>query len=397
MRIFKRRIAPDGSGFVHLLVERSEDLYALSRVVDEGDLVTSKTSRKVILDRGEAKKDTKRVVVRLTIRATGKEYAPGSTELRIAGQTCSEAEGIPLGSAHTFSIQENSVLSVQKEAWSHQQLDIISRAADSAERCSLAALLVTRDGDARMGLVDGESVTLAGSVSHPIPKKKRTNEDRIDRSFQSFHSKIASLIRQNLRPDKIKVLLLLGLQDVVQPTLGYLHANLTNSDPFKQLQILPYYTTSLGLFRAVSEACQTPNIQSKMGELTWLREAKVLEDFRRYCVREPEKVRYGLKDVLRIISECKDAIDRMLLCSSLLNSGELATVDRLHRLVESRELGDRLMVVDSYSEVGKQVHLFGDVCCVLRYQVYLSADGDGEGGGEEGDESTFDTVDSDFE
>lgn len=397
MRIFKKRVDADGRGFVHVLIERSEDLYALSRVVESGDLATSKTSRKVILDRGDAKKDTKRVVVRLTIRVTGCEYAPGAAELRISGQTCSEADGIPLGSSHTFSVQENSAISVEKEAWSRQQLDVLSRAADPAERCSIAALLITRDGDGRMGLVDGDSVKLAGTVAHPIPKKKRTNGERIDRAFQSFHSKLVSLIRQNLRPDKIKILLLLGLQDVVQPAMSYFSANLTNSEPFKSLQVVPHYTTALGLFQAISQACQTPTIQKQMGELTWLRESKILDSFRRYCVKEPEKVRYGLKDVLRVISECRDAVDQMLICSTLLNSGDLETVNKLHQIVESRDFAGRLMVVDSYSEVGKQVHLFGDICCVLRYQVYLSPSGEAGEEGEDDSGSSFDTIDSDFE
>ena len=115
MRIIKH---DKKQGLIRLVVEDVDDLWDLQSVLEQGDLVTSSSERKINLGGSEEKTRIvkRRVTLTIAVEKTSFEHS-----LRILGTIVSGPDDIPRGSAHSFSIEEGSELAIKKE-WTNFQL-----------------------------------------------------------------------------------------------------------------------------------------------------------------------------------------------------------------------------------------------------------------------------------
>ena len=109
--------------------ENLDDLWYLSQIIDQGDLVKGKTVRKIKI--GEEDQRKQKVVkksVFIEIKEGKVEFSKTTNVLRVSGVITEGPEDISKGEHHTFNIEENTVITIKKEKWLKYQLDRIKDA-----------------------------------------------------------------------------------------------------------------------------------------------------------------------------------------------------------------------------------------------------------------------------
>lgn len=115
-------------GTVRLRTETPDDLWHLDKVLEPGDMVTSRTTRKTTIKRGQEIGKGDRKPVTLTIELEKKEFHRDSHTLRLTGPIKSGPEDmVQLGSYHSLAIDADTVLSIRKE-WKSHQIDRLKKA-----------------------------------------------------------------------------------------------------------------------------------------------------------------------------------------------------------------------------------------------------------------------------
>ena len=129
---------------VKLLVESFEDLWHLEHILEEGDTVTSRTFRKIVVKKGGTYEYGEKKPMVLSVRAEKVEFQRDSGVLRITGPIVSGPENIQRQAYHTLQIDINSALTIEKKQWKSYHLDRIEKAR--AKRPALFICVLDREG-----------------------------------------------------------------------------------------------------------------------------------------------------------------------------------------------------------------------------------------------------------
>ena len=103
-------------GIVKLRVNDLDDLWYLHQIIEQGDLVTGKATRKMKIGDSENAKSVK-ITMTLTIQAETIDFSESGTSLRINGKVKQGPEEVPKDSYHALSLEEGTEFTLQKESW----------------------------------------------------------------------------------------------------------------------------------------------------------------------------------------------------------------------------------------------------------------------------------------
>jgi len=116
-------------GIAKVRTETPDDLWHLEKILEPGDMVTSRTLRKTTIKRGQEIEKGDRKPLTLTIQLEKKEFHKDTHALRLTGPIKSGPEDmIRLGSYHSLSIRTDTILTIQKEKWKPHQLERLRKA-----------------------------------------------------------------------------------------------------------------------------------------------------------------------------------------------------------------------------------------------------------------------------
>ncbi len=109
--------------------ETPDDLWHLEKILEPGDLVTSRTMRKTTIKRGHEIDKGDRKPVTLTIQVEKKEFHKDSHMLRLTGPIKSGPEDlVQIGSYHSLGIGTDAILTIQKKQWKSHHIDRLNKA-----------------------------------------------------------------------------------------------------------------------------------------------------------------------------------------------------------------------------------------------------------------------------
>jgi len=114
-------------GEVKVTVESSDDLWVLSTVIEEGDLVSGRTFRRIKV--GSAEKEAVRKPVFISIRVEKVEFSESTGALRVLGSIVEAPEQVPKGEHHSFNVEVGTRISIVKGNWFSYQLDRLKEAS----------------------------------------------------------------------------------------------------------------------------------------------------------------------------------------------------------------------------------------------------------------------------
>ena len=117
-------------GEIKVKVENIDDLWYLSNVIENTDLIKGITYRKIKTSQdSERSSSTVRKKVFLSIKTEQIEFHETSNVLRVSGKIISGPDDIGLGSYHTFNIEEDTIIKAMRTIWERMKIIIEPSAA----------------------------------------------------------------------------------------------------------------------------------------------------------------------------------------------------------------------------------------------------------------------------
>ena len=115
-------------GSVKVKVESAQDLWYLSNIIEQKDLVSGMTERKIKLGGSDEKSKISKRILFLKIEVEKIEL---DHSLRISRKIVEAPEDIPMGDYHTFDLTDGTVINIDKAHWSKYSLKKLDEALNT--------------------------------------------------------------------------------------------------------------------------------------------------------------------------------------------------------------------------------------------------------------------------
>lgn len=190
-----------GAGLVKVLVNDKNDLWHLENIITPGDFVTAKTPRTIFVEREDSKEKAKRKVVLLKIKVEKIEFNKQSNKLRVKGKIIECPDDVQKGSYHTIEVGFRSMLTIEKEKWSDEQIERLHRAktfvrtADDRELVNeFYVRLKKDDGLVAYGFDNVKTAAEFGAVKTILVSEEKIREKDVEALIKLVESKRGAVV-----------------------------------------------------------------------------------------------------------------------------------------------------------------------------------------------------------
>ncbi len=349
MRIIEDNVK---KGYIKLIPENPDDLWILYNIIKPGDLVTAPTTREIKGDKGSS---SRRIPMKLTIRVKTMEFQPFTERLRIRGIVVEGPDKFGVkGHYHTLNIEIGTPLTIYKDEWSEYYLKRLREATTPRGRILLVAL----DYDEAVITLLGEQgvKTLYEETAH-IPGKNEPQqyESSLKRYLEELTSRIAELI-DKYDPGVVVVASPGGLAKEV-------YGMLKEKKPHVSI-IVDH--VSMGGSAGVKELLRRDSVRNALRDLSLVKASRILEEFRRRLIKEPDMIAYGIDEVLEAVQA--NAVDKLVVVEDHLRSYDEEYRRRIEELLdEAYKRRAEIVIVPSKTDVAEEANAFTGIIALLRY------------------------------
>lgn len=344
-------------GFVKLRVESLDDLWYLSQVVFEGDLIKSLSVRRIkekddMLRSGGGERKT----VTLTVKVEKKEFKSDADTLRLSGSITEGPEDmVSVGSHHTINVSADSVLTIIKESWRQTDLDRIREAEKSTLRPKFLVVVIDV-GEACIGLVR-ESKIQYFELNRSVGGKYATQE-RGKRAGE-FYLELADFIRQLSAKENVKNLVLAGAGFEKDNFAKYF----AEANPDGEISFAVENIGSHGR-RGVAEVLKRSSVDKMLSQLNSARDIQYMEEVLEKIGKGEGLAAYGMSEIGRASSF--GAVEKLLVSDELF----LGERDKIEPVMAEVKKGSGLVhIINHDSEAGQQLDSLGGIAATLRYKM----------------------------
>ncbi|MEM4637722.1 MAG: mRNA surveillance protein pelota [Candidatus Woesearchaeota archaeon] len=171
-------------GLLKLKTESEEDLWYLEKIIQQNDIVSGMSERKIRIGSSDEKSKISRVHVFLKIRV---EKISFDDTLRLLGPIIEGPEDIPKGDYHTFNVGIGTVLTIEKEKWSVYELKKIEQS--TITRNNILIVAFDRE-DAIFAVLKNNGYEILLEIKGEVTKKG------FEEKKSDFYNKIISSIKE---------------------------------------------------------------------------------------------------------------------------------------------------------------------------------------------------------
>jgi protein pelota len=356
-------------GICKLVVESSDDLWTLRRLLAVGDIVVSKSSR-VSKREGDYSRPDKgeRIKVTIALEVEGITLDSSVGRLRIRGRIVEASdESVTKVGSHSLLISPGQDITIRKQEWTQSDSRILNSSTTSGRRFLLVAI---DRRDAGIGLLTGSHLSILSTVESGATGKGRGGGGggRSDHGgagrakevdMQPYFRKVLGVLKAAWRDGDVVVVAgpgntKLAMENVVRndPDLRKNEAlvegfDLSGSDGVRAL------VKSEG-FRKVASDSVLVEVQA------------IVEEAIRRMSRGERRIAYTLPRVAEAARA--GAVETCLVSDDVFanNIDESILVQALNYIEEKR---GKVFLCDSTLETGKQVSALGGIIALLRYDL----------------------------
>jgi len=338
-------------GIVKLKVTDKDDLWYLSHLIDQGDIIRGKTTRKIKIGEGENAKSVKKTLT-ISIQAETVELTENS--LRINGKVIEETEDVPKGSYQSITLEETSEFSIEKPQWLSYQKQKLQEACE--KKYDYLLCLFDRE-EVLFALTKKFGYEILTTLKGEVQKKAKAVE--IKKDFQEEIIKTLESYHERYNPSAI----------ILASPAFYkedLYKKLPQSDLKKKIVLA---TCSDISERSLDEVMRRPELAETLKHSRARQEQILVEELLKEINRN-DKAAYGWKEV----QEAADSgsILKLLLTDDFIQkkrlSNEFAEVDRCMKIVDS--LQGEIHIISAESDAGKKLNGLGGIAAILRYKQW---------------------------
>jgi len=342
-------------GVLKIRIQNQNDLWYLSHIVEEGDMLSGKTQRKIkIGEEGDRNQRTAVKKVFLKIDVEKLEFHKYSDKLRASGKVVEGPDDISKGSYHTLTLEPTVEITIEKEKWLKFQLDKLSE-AEKEKDVNIMLCLFDREKAvfAELKNYGFEMLTeIAGNV------QKKDSPEKVKSSF--YQDIVKQLKEYDAKNNYAKIV-------VASPAFWkeYL-MQLLERDELKK-KILTAGCNSVDV-DGVNEVLRRPEVVTALKEDRVVREINDVEELLT-AINKDGAVVYGLKETEAAVNA--GAAKKLLIADSLLRSSrEDGTYEKIDAMLKSvDQMKGAISIISSEHDGGKKLDGLGGIGALLRYKL----------------------------
>ncbi|MFQ5620834.1 MAG: mRNA surveillance protein pelota [Candidatus Nanoarchaeia archaeon] len=333
-----------------LTVESMEDLWYLQQIIEPGDVVKGRTTRKVKIEGGSERTAAvvkKHVHLEITVEKT--ELT--DTQLRVSGQVLHGTEDVRSGSYHTFAIDPGIQFTLRKTQWLSFHWEKLDEACMPTH--APIVILVHDRETGIFALLKKTGVEILNTMKGQVAKK------RMEQQSSNFFNELAKQLHaydDRFSPESVILASPSFFKEYVQHELGDMHGKLILAT-----------VSSVG-DSGIKELLRRDEVKAAVAHDRYTQEAKHVD---RLCeeIGKDGKASYGFK-------ACKEAADsgaveQLFVTDKLLKKmHEEGTYEELDALFKTVDNADgRIVIISSSHEGGQKLDGLGGIGALLRFKV----------------------------
>ncbi|MCR5026324.1 MAG: mRNA surveillance protein pelota [Methanobrevibacter sp.] len=342
-------------GIMEVIPETLDDLWHLSHIVEVGDNVSSKTTRRIQDNTGDKLRSDRGVkkTFYLGIDVEGISFHLFTGKLRLTGVITRGPEDlIPLGSHHTLEVKLNTPLTIKKLKWPNWALKRLKQAIDASKKLS-AIIVVIEDDTATIGLMRQFGIEYYGPIKGNISGKRILDKNR-NKNIVKFYESIIESINKF---DSIQSVIIAGPGFYKNDFYDYL------KDKHKELSSKSLIeNTGTGGRVGIHEVLKKGTVDKLTVENRVASEMFAVNSLLEEIAKNSSKVAYGVK-------ECSEAINIGAVEKLLILDNMVATNNLSQQMDMVENMKGEVMVISSEHDGGKQLESLGGIAAILRYAL----------------------------
>ena len=354
------------SGTVHLIIDNTEDIWALYNIMAVGDCIKLATFRKVQHETGSKVSSTKKKII-ITLKIEEIEYSPEA--IRFKGKNMTQNEYIAIGQYQTDELGVNSFFSLYKSYWDDIHLETLKNVTDVTVTSEVAAILMESDIAHLFYITDKQTVT-KGKITQNIPKK-RNGSTKHEKGKDSFFEKILNQFVKQINFDNTKVLIIASPGFTKDDFKKYMEEKIeSNAKEWMNLKSnlnkIIYTHSSSGFKHSLEEILSKPDIKRLIKDTKCIDDCTVMDRFNEILGTDMDRIFFGLKS-FNIAFE-KQAIDTLIITDGYLR--KMPALSRKELCAKIKKLKpSEVCQFSSLHTTGEKIDEFGGICGILKYVV----------------------------
>ena len=342
-----------GKSSVTVTIEDEEDMYTLYRFLRPGDLVGSKTSRRIKGDEEGSK--SSRQLVYIEIQVEKVSFFGFAEALRISGRiTQSSESSITLNSYHSLKVGLHQQLSISTEGRHPSDFDMLKerQVGDRTGR----VIVVIDDDEVHAYAVGTRATKLLVEIT-PSITRKGSDAKQYEMGLLEFFGDILHFLHDYSKESNIDELIVAGPGFTKDRFMDFLKER--NTDLSKITRMVEVKGTGRrGLLEVVRE---------HLGDTDAGREALLIHQAMENLAKGNDKTLYGMNEIIEVVEN--GAIESLLILDELLYESveRRAEIDNISSKV--RNFGGKVYLISSRHPGGEQIKGLGGIVALLRYPV----------------------------
>lgn len=342
-------------GEVRIKTENQEDLWYLSNIVDEGDLIKGKTLRKIKI--GEKEQRSLKIIkkpVFIQIKTEKIEFAKDSSNLRLLGKITQGPEDVPLGTHHSFNIEENSIITIKKEKWLRFQLDKLKEACQG--KISKILIVVHDREEAYFALMKKYGYTILTTIKGSVQKKDMEQQIK-----GNFYLEILKQIKEYVNR--------YGINNVILASPAFWKEDLMKELKDEELKdrIILATCSSVGK-NGIEEVLKRPETKEALKQDRISKETNLVESLLEEISKNSLAV-YGLEETEN--ASFAGAVKILLVTNAFIQKSRQENnyekIDNMMKSVEQQK--GEIDIISFEHEAGKKLNGLGGIAAILRYKL----------------------------
>ena len=342
-------------GEAKIKVESMDDLWYLSNVVDNGDVVKGQTTRKIkIGDKDDRNVKIVKKIITLAIEVEKVEFHKYSNNLRISGTIKEGPEDVSKGSYHTINVEDGTVLKIIKPQWLKYQIEKIKEATETKPP-NVIICIFDRE-NAYIATLKRFGYELLTTLKGNVQKKVE-----VATTISNFYHEIMEVLKsysEKLKAEKIIVASPSFWKDEFQK-------NLKDEDLKKKIV---YASCASCDESAINEVLKRKEIEQVLKEDRINKEMKFVEELLSE-ISKNNLAAYGYKQVEEAVSV--GAAKMLLITDSYIQQvRETENYNEIEIIMKTTESTDgKVHIISSDHDGGKKLDGLGGIGAILRYKM----------------------------
>ncbi|MBI2573192.1 mRNA surveillance protein pelota [Candidatus Woesearchaeota archaeon] len=340
-------------GIVTIRINNLDDLWYLHGILETGDLVRGKMTRKVKIGDSENATVTKKTLT-LTIQAETIEFGATATSLRINGKIKEGPDDLPKESYQAISLEEGSEATITKPRWlSYQQQQL----EESAQKKYLYLFCLFDREEALFAITKKYGFETLSTIQGDVAKKE--NAQPVSKDFYQEIIKNIEEYSQRYQPQHI----ILASPAFYKEDLA---ARITLPSIKSKLVLATCYDVTQA---ALNDIIKQPELTAVLKN-SRAHQEQILVDQLLKEINTQGKASYGWKLVLDSINQGA-AQDLLITEQYLRTRKEKNTFQELEDAMSVVEkTGGKIHIISSQHDAGTKLDGLGGIAAILRYKTY---------------------------